>query len=380
MANSSTPEVAALIFGLAAAAALLWLWWPMDAGSPPSEPSPSPRSAYPSSEAGEAVEPQVPARVPSRSERAFEPASEAPSAPRPLESPSVQESTSAEGFRGLLEGRISDSEGESLAGAKITLFGHYDPDQKDRFSNKQQEVSSNSAGGYRMTVPEPTKAHLVVDMPGYEVLEDTVDFSPCSCSTPCPCRSNLAPSPYPFCESTEFAHIESGHFGATSLAGARFALAQRVFAPDSWHVLYIDSRTSRSQQGALIQLLDELGYDHFEAIQLVPIRFSASQDSLRYAVSLPDILQMSSRKQVDGSGTLKPAVKALDIWGDSIRYADQVTHRYRDRRLGKEWDWSGAQSNHKIFLTAYDSKEIGWQNYDASGRKTWMCSHCDRKR
>ncbi len=200
----------------------------------------------------------------------------------------------------------------------------------------------------------------------------------CSCRTPCPCRVNLPPAPNPFCESVDFALFEGGRYGETPLTGTSFVLAQRVHGEDSWHVLYLPNQATRRQQEALLNLVKEVVCDHFDAVRLVPIHFQESKDGLTYEVSIPGTLKLRSHeiRKADGSSA---AVRAIDVWGGLIAYAESEINQYSDKGLRLAWNWAGRQSNHKsVALRSEDYRKggIGWKLYDGSGKLPEAMAGC----
>ena len=101
--------------------------------------------------------------------------------------------------------------------------------------------------------------------------------------------------------------------------------------------------------------------------KIVPIEFKESADKTEYTVNIPGILEEKAVLKRDESGKPAHTVPAMDEWGNTITYADNVVFKYHDKELGREWDLSGQQSNVKYFHTSkkmYDEKQLLAQHGD----------------
>src|SRR5438093_13553928 len=85
--------------------------------------------------------------------------------------------------------------------------------------------------------------------------------------------------------------------------------------------------------------------------KVVPIEFKESADKTEYTVNIPGILEEKAVVKRDESGKPAHTVPAMDEWGNTIHYADNVVFKYHDKTLGREGDLSGQQSKVKYFDT-----------------------------
>jgi hypothetical protein len=204
-----------------------------------------------------------------------------------------------------------------------------------------------------------------------------IGFTSCQCPAyGCPCRSNGHPT-HGTCEAADFAYIQKGYFGGVRLDGVRFVTVGNLVDSDSermYGTLYIDESTSPAQRQAVYQMITSLyGPWTQQRVRLVaaPVRFYESADHTVYVVEIPGILTQLSVLKRDSTEQPISTVPAMDPWGNTIHYADNIVFRYNDGQ-NHRWDLSGRQSNLKFFHTTrqmYENGELLIQHGDMSG--TW---------
>ncbi|HWW15762.1 MAG TPA: DUF1326 domain-containing protein [Candidatus Dormibacteraeota bacterium] len=208
----------------------------------------------------------------------------------------------------------------------------------------------------------------------------------CQCAAhACPCQTNGAPT-HGTCFAADVAHIKSGHYGEVRLDGLSIALVgdlvdarpERLFA-----TLYLDRKASPEQREALRKMMEYMNEDYvaapgepavpFRKISPVPFEFSESADKTIYSVVLPGILEEKAILKRSADGKPVSTITAMDSWSNVVHNADNVSFRYHDQSVGKEWDESGDYANVKYFhLTKmmYDRKQMLGQHGDMSGAWT----------
>jgi len=201
-----------------------------------------------------------------------------------------------------------------------------------------------------------------------------IGFTMCQCPAyACPCRSNTHPTEHQ-CEAADFAYIKTGHFGKVKLDGLKAVAVGDLINPDhskTYATVYFDKSSTPEQRDAYAQMLKYMFSVGFPATvgpaKVVSIEFKESADKTEYTVNIPDILEEKAVLKRDASGKPAHTVPAMDEWGNSINYADNVVFKYHDKEVGREWDHSGSQSNIKYFHTTskmYEKKELLAQHGD----------------
>jgi hypothetical protein len=208
----------------------------------------------------------------------------------------------------------------------------------------------------------------------------------CQCTAhACPCQTNGAPT-HGTCYAADVAHIKNGHYGKVKLDGLSIALVgdlvdakpERLFA-----TLYLDQKASSEQREALIKMMEYMNEDYvavpgepavpFHKISAVPFAFSGSANKTIYAVTIPGILEEKAVLKRNSEGIPISTITAMDSWSNVVHNADNVSFRYRDQTVGKEWDESGDYANVKYFhlnKQMYDDKQMLGQHGDMSGAWT----------
>ena len=212
-------------------------------------------------------------------------------------------------------------------------------------------------------------------VPDFEV--EGIGFTMCQCPAyACPCRSNAHPTHHQ-CEAADFAYIKRGHFGKVKLDGLKAVAVGDLINPDhskTYATVYFDPSTTPEQREAYGQMLKFMFSEGFPVTmgppKVVPIEFHESADKTVYTVTIPGILEEKAVLKRDKAGKPAHTLPAMDQWGNTIAYADNVKFVYHDKEVGHEWDLSGRQANLKYFHTTkkmYDEKQLLAQHGDSSG-------------
>jgi hypothetical protein len=225
------------------------------------------------------------------------------------------------------------------------------------------------AGRAQKNAPQPA-------VPDFEV--EGIGFTECQCTAyACPCRSNGHPT-HGACDAADFAYIKHGHYGDVSLDGLKAAVIGDLIDMNSEHVgatIYFDEKTTPAQREAFMDMFKFMflwSPPKVNAVKIVPIEFGESADKTEYTVNIPGILEEKAVMKRDASGKPANTLPAMDEWGNTIHYVDNVVFKYHDKELGQSWDLSGHQANVKYFHTTkkmYDDKAMLMQHGDMSG--TW---------
>jgi hypothetical protein len=204
----------------------------------------------------------------------------------------------------------------------------------------------------------------------------------CQCTAhACPCQKNGAPT-RGTCESADFVHIRTGHYGNIRLDGLNAVVVGNLVDQNKarlYATIYIDQTADATRREALATIEHFLNgaYDtsSFQAsrVKFAPIAFSDSSDKTAYGVMIPGILAERTILRRDASGAPVSTETAMDSWANVEHYADNTKFEYHDKEVEKGWDHSGAYANVKYFhLTKkmYDNREMLAQYGDFSGQWT----------
>ncbi|MCI0350067.1 MAG: DUF1326 domain-containing protein, partial [Acidobacteriales bacterium] len=140
--------------------------------------------------------------------------------------------------------------------------------------------------------------------------------------------------------------------------------------------VYFDEKTTPEQRQAFQEIFGFMfGWKppRITATKVAPIEFNESADKTVYTLNIPGILEEKGVMKRDAKGKPLHTVPAMDLWGNSITYVDNVVFKYNDKELGKNWDLSGRQANVKEFHTTkemYVNKKLLVQHGDMSGNWT----------
>lgn len=195
-------------------------------------------------------------------------------------------------------------------------------------------------------------------------------FTCCPCVTPCPCRFNAPPSDPP-CHAATAQHFSAGHYGDVDLSGVTYV----SLGPEDWTAIYFDEKMTLAQRQAILDVYASLSPGSPQAylsVRPVPLLYEVSADRSLKKLTIPGILEMASRAKTDSFGHLLEKVFGQDVWANELAFGENLLYRYSDASLGKSWDHTGRQSNHKEFITTrdmYDRKLMLIQFGDGSG--TW---------
>ncbi|HEY2930254.1 MAG TPA: DUF1326 domain-containing protein [Acidobacteriota bacterium] len=216
-------------------------------------------------------------------------------------------------------------------------------------------------------------------IPDFEV--EGIGFTMCQCPAyGCPCRSNGHPTHHT-CEAADFAYIKHGHFGKIKLDGVKAVVVGDLLDSDqsrTYATAYFDKTTTPEQRKAYTEMLKFMFGKGMPvkmgSAKVVAIDFKQTDEPAKkvFTVTIPGILEEQAVLKLDKQGKPVSTVPAVDQWGNTIHYVDNVTFKYHDKELGKKWDLSGHQANVKFFHTTkgmYDRQELLAQFADMSG--TW---------
>ena len=195
----------------------------------------------------------------------------------------------------------------------------------------------------------------------------------CPCKTPCPCRSNGAPT-HNHCENTGLVHIRNGRYGKVSLDGFKFVAVngatETQTAPDT---LYVEPSATDEQLIALeriMQSFNPLQPSILRSVERVPISYTVSRLDNVYEVKVPRLLEMKIRRELNTAGEPLFATAALDQFSNTIEYAQNVAYKYWDKNGTVKWDYSGRQANFRTIdldSAAYTGQTMLIQFADSAG-------------
>lgn len=217
-------------------------------------------------------------------------------------------------------------------------------------------------------------------VPDFDV--EGIGFTMCQCTAyGCPCRSNGHPT-HGSCQAADFAFIRHGRFGNVRLDGVKALVVGDLIDVDpaqTGAVVYFDEKTTPAQREAFTQMFQymfQFSAPKIAKVKVVPIRFAEHAKAAAgtvYTLEIPGVLEEKALMHRDNSGKPASTLPAMDQWGNSIHYADNLVFKYHDKELGTSWDLSGRQSNVKYFHTTkamYEKKELLIQHGDMSGSWT----------
>lgn len=194
----------------------------------------------------------------------------------------------------------------------------------------------------------------------------------CPCRTPCPCRSNGAPT-HAHCESTGVYHITQGHYGNISLAEFTFSeVGSEMGETGLPQSLYMDASASVEQIIALeriFQSFQPLRPFVFLDVKRVPLAF-VRPDAKTYEVSVPGVFAIKIRRELDAKGEPMLQTAALDHFSNRIEYARNLVYKVWGPDGDLRWDYSGRQANYRtieVDVRDYRERTMLSQFADGSG-------------
>jgi hypothetical protein len=201
----------------------------------------------------------------------------------------------------------------------------------------------------------------------------------------CPCQTNGRPT-LGTCYAADFAHIRKGHYGKMPLDGLNVVMVGNLVDMNAGRLhatLYLDEKGSPAQRDAMQAMVEYMNAEYvalageapvpINKVKSARIQFHGSADNTLYTVDLPGILQEKAVLKRDPSGKPISTLAAMDMWSNTVHYADNVEFKYHDKELGKSWDYSGRQANLKFFHLSkqmYQNREMLGQHGDMSGKWT----------
>lgn len=202
----------------------------------------------------------------------------------------------------------------------------------------------------------------------------------CQCPAyACPCQRNGLPT-HGTCYSSDFAHIQRGHYGSVTLDGLNLVLVGNLVGekPDRlFGTLYLDKAATPAQSEALTHMFEYINAAAndppvpLRGIEVVPITFHESADQTEYSVEIPTTLQEKALLKRDKAGQPQFTMAAMDLWANVVHNADNVQFKYSD--AGQNWDYSGHYTNLKFFRVnkkMYDDRQMLGQHGDNTGKWT----------
>jgi hypothetical protein len=194
----------------------------------------------------------------------------------------------------------------------------------------------------------------------------------CPCAVPCPCRTNSSPT-YGHCEATLYLHVREGHYGKVNLESLRMVDTSGScgMSYEKLAALYFDSSVTPEVQDAFVKLLASLnstGTAAFPYLRTVPI--DAVEDGPILRVTIPDILEMIVDRSWGHADSPLPDVAAVDRFGNTIRYVQNLRYRIHDAGAKLDFDYSRRQANYRavdLDIAAYRSHSMLVQFRDGAG-------------
>lgn len=197
-------------------------------------------------------------------------------------------------------------------------------------------------------------------VPAAPLLAEETDWSiaghwwdTCSCEAPCPCWKDEKPS-LKDCPDMAFFQVDKGHYGKTSLDGARLLqvsrsaegkkMSESMAAKDYQLVnFYAPASASPAATDAMVALVSRfLGGESIakkHAVKRVTLQVKESGD--RLSIEIPGVLQTTLAKQKDASGKPKPYPIDTSVagWSGPGQLATQERYQFTDD--GLSWKFEG---------------------------------------
>ncbi len=241
-------------------------------------------------------------------------------------------------------------------------------------------VAGSLAAGQKAApkaAPKPAPKAAAQAVPDFDV--EGIGFTECQCTAyACPCRSNGHPTKGT-CDAADFAYIKRGHYGNVKLDGLKAVVVGDLIDMNKERrkaTVYFDEKTTPEQREAYASMLGFMFGEGMPAVigapKAAPIQFAETpgKGETVYTVTIPGILEEKAVLKLGKDGKPANTMPAMDEWGNSIHYVDNVVFKYHDKELGKSWDLSKHQANVKFFHTTkamYNKKELLAQHGDVSG-------------
>ena len=174
----------------------------------------------------------------------------------------------------------------------------------------------------------------------------------CPCKVPCPCRSNAPPS-QSHCENLSYVRFVDGSYGRVKLDGLQYLWAadecSRPGRTPKPTTLYFPRDATAGQIGAIENIMTggHCARGKAEQMRLTKVELDAGANGSVYSVRAGS----KARLDVDimpGPELMEP-LPALDLWGNTVSYARNITARMDDPQAGLKWDFSGLQANYRTF-------------------------------
>lgn len=185
----------------------------------------------------------------------------------------------------------------------------------------------------------------------------------CPCRVPCPCRSNAPPS-QPHCENLSYVRVVQGSYGTVKLDRLQYVwAADECAGPKGARkptTLYFAPSATARQIDAVERIM---AGEHCAGKKAADMRSSvaplvAGVEGSLYSVRIPGQVEMDV-DVAPGPLPMEP-LPALDLWGNSVSYARNITARINDPAAHLKWDYSGLQANYRTFEANSSMIENGW--------------------
>lgn len=163
----------------------------------------------------------------------------------------------------------------------------------------------------------------------------------CPCRVPCPCRSNAPPS-QPHCENLSYVHVVQGNYGTVSLDRVKYLWAadectgrHSSLKPTS---LFFPPSATKAQIDAVERIMGG-------EFRVSRVSLEAVANGSLYSIRVPKAIAIDV-DVAPGPIPMEP-LPALDLWGNTVTYARNITARINANDL--KWDYSGLQANYRTF-------------------------------
>ena len=174
----------------------------------------------------------------------------------------------------------------------------------------------------------------------------------CPCKTPCPCRSNAPPS-QPHCENLSYVHVVEGRYRAVKLDGLKYLWAANECTGKNHTLkpttLYFPLAASRRQIEGVERIMNSGACDGETpaAVKAKRVPLVAGANGSHYFARVPSTIRLDV-DLAPGPIPMEP-LPALDLWGNTVNYARNITAKIDDADAALQWDFSGLQSNYRTF-------------------------------
>lgn len=184
----------------------------------------------------------------------------------------------------------------------------------------------------------------------------------CPCRVPCPCRSNARPS-QPHCENLSYVRVVQGQYEKVKLDQLQYVWTADECTggnhPRKPTVLYFPRTATPKQIDAVERIMtgESCSGAKPSGMRSSSTEMSALINGSRYLVKVRGKVELD----VDiapGPMPMEP-LPALDLWGNTVTYARNISVKVNDPAAALKWDYSGLQANYRTFETTSDFADKG---------------------